>query len=177
MNEVKKLKELILYIAELEKDDPKFGAIKLNKILYYSDVSAYLRLGHPITEATYQHLDEGPAPLELLSARGQLIDDGAAELESRLYFSRPQERVVPLRGPDLSHYKEEEMQIVRDVVEYLRPLNATEVSELSHREWGWKLTDYGEEIPYQTAWLSAEPLTQEQTQAGQALWREISGMA
>jgi len=33
----RKFKELILYVADKCSDDPDFGAVKLNKILFYSD--------------------------------------------------------------------------------------------------------------------------------------------
>ena len=49
-----KLCELIIYIAEHSKDDTSFGAVKLNKLLYYSDFSAYRQLRNSITDAEYQ---------------------------------------------------------------------------------------------------------------------------
>ena len=174
---VEKLKQLILYVSELGDDDPKLGAIKLNKILYYSDVRAYLELGHSITDAAYQHLSEGPAPFELLRARDELQQEGAITIEPRRYFNLVQQRIVVQRPPDLSNFTEAEISIVREVMTFLAPLNAAEVTLLSHQEWGWKLTDEGDEIPYRTAWLSAEPLTEEQIRDGQRLWRETVDLA
>lgn len=172
-NHLKKLQELILYIAQEGEDDPCLGAIKLNKILYYSDFNAYIELGRSITNATYQHLLEGPAPRELLPARESLEKSGAISLEPTRYFNQVQTRIVAKRPPNLAKFNEAELRIVREVMHYLEDLNATEVSELSHREWGWRLTEEGEDIPYRTAWLSAEPLTQEQVQYGRQLWEEI----
>jgi hypothetical protein len=37
-----KLRELILLISEWCQADPKFGAIKLNKLLFHADFSAFL---------------------------------------------------------------------------------------------------------------------------------------
>lgn len=172
-NHLKKLQELILYIAQEGEGDPCLGAIKLNKILYYSDFKAHIELGHSITDATYQHLQEGPAPRELLPARKDLEENDAISLESTRYFTQAQTRVVALRPPDLAGFDEAELRIVREVMDYLEDMNATEVSELSHKEWGWRLTKEGEDIPYRTGWLSAEPLTQEQILYGQQLWEEI----
>ena len=57
-----KFRELIVYICKKSEGDPTFGAVKLNKILYYADFAAYRILGKPITGAQYQKLREGPAP-------------------------------------------------------------------------------------------------------------------
>src|SRR5437660_6974881 len=54
-NEVR-YKELVLYICQKCATDQKFGATKLNKILYFSDFLAYAELGEPITGFEYQRL-------------------------------------------------------------------------------------------------------------------------
>lgn len=61
-----KFRELILYVANMSRNDPDFGAVKLNKILYYADFRAYRELGRPISGAAYRKLSEGPAPRQLL---------------------------------------------------------------------------------------------------------------
>lgn len=170
-----RLKELIVYIAERCKDDPRFGAIKLNKILYYADTGAYLRLGKPITEATYQHLPEGPAPRELLIAQRELLDDGAVGQEQRVYYNHVQKPLVARRGPDLSHFDQSELDIVDEVIKDLWNMNGKEASDRTHQEWGWRLTADGDEIPYRMSWLSPEPLTQEQLEIGLDLWEELQG--
>ena len=39
-----------IYIVQTERFlDERFGAVKLNKILYFADFEAYRRLGEPIT--------------------------------------------------------------------------------------------------------------------------------
>jgi hypothetical protein len=164
--DITKLKELALYIAERSKDDPKFGAVKLNKILYYSDFNSYRELGEPITGATYQHIPEGPAPKEMLLAITELLDSGEAEYEERPYFNQVQKRLVNKREPNRNLFSAKELEMVDEVMKELCHYNATEVSELSKQEWGVRLYDIGEDIPYRTAWLSAAPLTQEQVAKG-----------
>ena len=48
-----KFKELVLYIASRCERDPTFGAVKLNKELFFSDFWAYAEFGEPITGAEY----------------------------------------------------------------------------------------------------------------------------
>lgn len=164
-----RLKELILYVSEASKDDEKFGAVKLNKILYWADFEAHRRFGKSITGAEYQHLSEGPAPRQLLPARRQLVEEAALELEERPCYTYVREIPVVKRMPDLSAFSPPEIELVDKVIQMLRDYNASQVSELSHREWGWRLTTEGETIHYRTAWLSPAPLTQAQIERAQEI--------
>ena len=159
--DAKKFCELVLYIAKRSEDDPRFGAVKLNKIMYYSDFGAYRRLGQSITGANYQKLSEGPAPRQMLWERRVLLDSGHIRMESRQYFSGVQQRVVAEREPDVGVFTTEELGIVDEAIESMRYMTARQASDFSHQEPGWILTHPGETIPYQSAWLSPEPLTQE----------------
>jgi antitoxin SocA-like protein len=60
-----KFRELILLIAEWCQSDPRFGATKLNKLLYHADFSSFLTNGVPITGQEYFALPQGPAPRRL----------------------------------------------------------------------------------------------------------------
>ncbi len=157
-----KLRELILHVAWRSQDDPTFGAVKLNKILYYADFYAYRQLGASITGADYQKLPEGPAPRQLLPARTSLVEDGSVRLEYVPRFNYVQQRVVPLREPDLARFSAEELRIVDEVITGLQGKSAREVSEMSHQELGWQAAEYYQTIPYRTAWLSADPLSEEE---------------
>ena len=158
-----KFTELIVYVAERCADDPSFGAVKLNKILYYSDFDAYRVLGEPISGATYRKLSEGPAPKELVNARNQLLEHGRLKLEERSYFNRTQKRLVLSQGefsnPEI--FSVDERQIVDQVIQFFWGKSAREVSDYSHREPGWIAVGEREQIPYETAGLSPEPIDQE----------------
>ena len=67
-----KFKELVLYIARKSECDPRFGATKLNKLLFFSDFLAFKRLGSPITGQTYFKLDHGPAPRRMLPLKERM---------------------------------------------------------------------------------------------------------
>ena len=161
-----KCRELILHIAALSKEDPRFGATKLNKLLFYADFGCYRILGSPITGATYQHLPAGPAPRELLLARKSLEDSGRASVEDCPYFDGTQKRLVPNEEADLSLFTVEELKIVQDVVEEFWSFNARRISEYSHSEWAWVVTEDYENMSYQLAWVSSDPLTPEQVEEG-----------
>jgi hypothetical protein len=107
-----KFAELILYIALRSDNDKRFGAIKLNKILFYSDFNAYKELGAPITGASYQHLGEGPAPREMLPTTARMKSEGSLKIEAHTYFAKVQPRAVPLRPPNLSIFTTSEIRVV-----------------------------------------------------------------
>ena len=161
-----KLRELIVYIADKSKDDPRCGAVKLNKLLYYADFTAYRLLGRSITGAEYQHLQEGPAPRRGLPAQERLKRDGAIE---KVYkpsaVGEPMHVIVPKRKPYPIFSKEEKALINRIIKEFWN-LTGSELSDESHKEFGWRLTKLRETIHYRTAWLSRSPLTEEQIELG-----------
>jgi len=168
----KKFRELLLYIAARSQGDPRFGATKLNKILFYADFWAYKKLGESITGQRYQRLNQGPAPKGLLPATRKMEDAGDCAWAKRDHFGLPQKRLVALREPDLSMFSGDQISIVDAVLRELEPLNASEVSELSHRFLGWQLARDREEIPYSTVFLGEpRPPTPEEVEYG----RELAG--
>ncbi len=166
----KRFSELVLYIARRSEDDPRFGAVKLNKILYYADFNAYRLLGHSITGAEYRKLNEGPAPREMLSVLRTMLDSQSINIEFRPYFNGVQQRIVALGEPDTSVFSSREVEIVDEAISALWNMSARQVSDLSRTEIGWKAAHQGETIPYQTAWLSSDPIPQE----AEEYWREAA---
>lgn len=166
-----KLRELVLHIAEASETDPRFGATKLNSLLYFSDFEAFGILGRPITGATYRKLDRGPVPIELLSVLSELEREGEVTRIQRRYLHLTQKRVLPLRSPDLSAFSGAEIAIVDSVIHELRAGNAAQAPALSHIEVGWQIAGDGEVIPYHSVYLSdRHPTTREQ-----ALWEQVRG--
>ena len=156
-----KFRELLVYISRGSEDDPTFGAVKLNKILYYADFAAFRQFGKPITGATYRKLMEGPAPREMLTERRGLIQSGNAEIQQQVYFTGVQHRLIAKRQPDRELFDPGELEIVDQVIHFFWGKTAKEVSDFSHQELGWAVARDREDIPYDTVWLSPGPLTQE----------------
>ena len=156
-----KFRELTVYIANKSSEDPTFGAIKLNKVMYYADFAAYRINGQPITGARYQKLHEGPAPRELLKIRADLIESGDAQILPVPYFTGVQKRLVVFREADQEIFAPRELELVDQIIAYFWGKTAREVSDFSHGEPGWVLSDDREVIPYETAWLKPDPLGQD----------------
>ncbi len=165
-----KFRELVIYIAQKSSDDPEFGPIKLNKVLYHADFIAYGQFGHPITSMEYVKLEHGPGPQGFVHLRNKMVEAGEIGIEKRPAGSKPPERVVALREPDLSSFTGPEVALIDRVIEVLRPYNAYEVSEVTHGYIGWRVAQkLGDPIPYGAVFFSPEAPTEYERQRAHQL--------
>ncbi len=151
-----KFRALVLYAAHRSLDDPWFGAVKLNKILYYCDFRAFHLLQHPITGATYVKFPEGPVPREMLSERQALLDEGLATMKYERFFRYLQHRLIPTSENVEALrliFNNDDLEIIDSTLAFLSPYSGKEASDLSHQEVGWILARDREAIPYETAWM------------------------
>ena len=153
-----KFVEMVLHVAERLQDDCAGGATKLNKILFFAEFTHLRRHHQVISGCEFQKLTHGPAPRQLVPVRRQLLESGAAELVEEDFLGRPQHRLVPIREADLEVFADEELQTIEDVLTQLAGMTGTQVSELSHQEPGWRLTEVGETIPFSTAFLDYQQI-------------------
>lgn len=169
-----KFKELILYIAEKSAADPSFGAIKLNKLLFFADFWSYGNFGRSITGARYQKLDHGPAPRQLVPVRDELLANGEATLvgEGSPPFTR--KRLIALRSAELGEFTAEEIALVDELLKHFANAGAGRLSHFSHRvSVGWRLVRFGEDIPYESVLIDGrDPLPSDYARA-EELAREL----
>ena len=150
MNSDTKLKELSLYIAEKSKDDPSFGAIKLNKILFLADFRCYGMTGQAITDTEYVHRENGPAPRRMLVILESIKDEKRGIIVERQYRHYKQKRLMPLTEVSACTFTEEELSFVNEAIDHFKPMDATSASLWTHNLIPWRLTKEGEKIPYYT---------------------------
>jgi uncharacterized phage-associated protein len=161
-----KFRELVLFIARRSEGDPRFGALKLNKLLFYSDFMAYLKLGHPITGQPYFALENGPAPRYMVRVRDQMVKSKEIAIARKPTFSGMQERVVALREPDPKKFESAEIDLVTEILDICKDQSGNELSELSHRFEGWRLAGDKEDIPYEVALVGNRKPTLSEKQYG-----------
>jgi hypothetical protein len=155
-----KFTELLLYVARQLEGDPEGGAVKLNKALWWAECASVRMYGRSISGAEYQKLKQGPAPRRLLPVRARLIAAGDAELHDGWYMGYRQVRLVVTREPNLGLISAEEKELVDQVIVALRGRNALELSAESHEEMGWRMVDFGDTIPIESAYLAkTSPIT------------------
>lgn len=149
----KKFAEMVLHVAARLQEDRAGGATKLNKVVFFAEFTHLRRHHRVISGCVFQKLPHGPAPRQMLPTRTRLIESGSAELIEEDFLGRPQHRLVPSRAANLDVFTDDERQTIEDVLAQLAGMTGAQVSELSHQEPGWKLTEIGETIPFSTAFL------------------------
>ena len=170
-----KLRELVLYICLRSEGDERFGAIKLNKLLFLSDFTAYLLFGRPITGHEYQALEQGPAPRRLLPIMERMTSTGEIATRPQSYHGWVQKKTFALREPDVTKFSAEEIDLVNRIIADWWGKTATEISNASHGFVGWQLAEKGETIPYDIALLRRRELTKHEQEVAQNLERSLGG--
>lgn len=153
-----RLRELILYVASRCQNDPKFGAIKLNKILWWADFAAYGQRGRPITGVEYMRLPQGPVPRRLVPVREAMQADGDLGVAVvQTYGGYEQKRPVALRRANLDLFSAGDIAIVDHVIDALRHKTARGASSQSHGK-AWEIASDRDSIPYEAVFLSDDPI-------------------
>lgn len=167
----RKFKELILYFSKRGLDEGLvIGSIKLNKLLFFTDFRAFAELGRPVTGARYQKLELGPAARELVPMRNQMLGDREVR-----YLGRSDDDLndvlEPLSIPNIERVLSgDERRIADEVFEELRPFNATATSDYAHfKSAGWKVVDFRDDIPYESAFVVTDPPPAEAIELGREL--------
>ncbi len=142
-----KFKALVHYICAKCDDPSKLGAVKLNKVLWFSDVIAFAQRGAPITGARYTKQRFGPVPKALLPILGELESEGAIRVRDVEYYGRVKKEYESLREPDTTVFDEGELKIFDLVIGLIcEKHTAATISALTHDDI-WKLAEIDEEIP------------------------------
>ena len=173
-----KFTELILYIASASKDDPRFGAVKLNKLLYFSDFTHYAHTGKAITGARYQRLEQGPAAVQMMPTLNKIESNEDGRVIKMEYFGYFQERLEPFRDPTTSLFTKDEIARVNQIIKKFWNFNAAQISEWSHTVGvgyiGWQIAKNHDIIPYNSVFLaSPDTLTDGEIAYGQQMAREL----
>jgi hypothetical protein len=149
-----RLRELVLYVAQSCQSDPKFGATKLNKILWWSDFLAYAQYGKPITGLEYMRLGKGPVPKRLVPVRESMVENRELVITQVASLGGyTQQRPIALRSANLSLFTAEEISLVDRVINGLWKKTAAGVSNLSHGK-AWEVVEDRGLIPYEAVFLS-----------------------
>ena len=161
---VEKTKQLLLYIANKMEDNPHYGSIILNKTLYYIDHIHYLKTGNKITNFNYINQERGhtPLPSQFVPQREKMIKEGLVELIEVERFGKIQKRLKAIAKADASVFTEEELETIDKVIVDITPYTATDISNETHKELSWLLSETKEELPPFTFLLTKEDLCEDE---------------
>lgn len=154
---VDKFKNILLYILERCAGKPNVGETVLYKLLYFSDFNYYELYEEHLTGAEYRKLPYGPVPQKLDNIINQMIENGQLQRVKTNYHGYPQTRYLPLEKADLTELKASEKEIIDRVIEQLSDWSATSLSNYSHKDLPWEVTDEGQVISYELAFYREQP--------------------
>jgi uncharacterized phage-associated protein len=146
--DAERLGAMVAYLVEKGHDIYKTN---LNKLLFYSDMTAYFLRGEGMSGATYVNMPFGPVPdhveavIEALVANGTLTRRDVPEIgKNAVRFEMGYE------GRD-SELSDDDRRVLDWVLATYGEMGAGELSELSHRERAYKDTRPLEPIAYEYA--------------------------
>lgn len=147
-----KLKAAILYTCA-KRDRTPLGAVKLNKVLYFTDMLRYAWTGSPVTGATYKKRKHGPVTDQLLPALRELATEKKLEIRDVNLFGFARKEYVALIEAEIASLSKEEIILLDQVIDFVCAGKTTNlINECSHQT-PWEMVEFGEEIPYHSAFL------------------------
>lgn len=154
----KRLAEAILYVSDKSKDAPRFGLIKLNKIIWRADFTAFAERKVPVTGRSYQKLEHGPAPVEMRPLLRQMEQEKLIEIDRNEITPEVVEQRVFAMVPAYQHFfSPDDAAYLDAAIAYYWNKTGMEASDDSH-DMGWKTREIGDEMPYELAFLSDREL-------------------
>jgi Protein of unknown function (DUF4065) len=175
LNGLRRLRELILYVSAMYREDTWFGATRLNKVLYEADHEAYRRFGMPITGIVYVKEKQGPVPREM----GGILHDMHAEglinirqVPHPLAPNRKLRRVEPEREADLTFMSIDTRHVLDGVIMARWGESADSASARTHGI-AWEIANMRDPIPYEAAFLSDRSITQKDIERTEELSRRF----
>ncbi|RNL52472.1 type II toxin-antitoxin system antitoxin SocA domain-containing protein [Pedobacter jejuensis] len=156
---IDKFKNVLLYILEHCAGKPNVGETVLYKLLYFSDFNYYELYEEHLTGAKYKKLPYGPVPQKLDSIINQMIDDNQLQRIKTEYKGFAQKRYIPLQKADLTELKASEKDVIDKVIEQMSDWSAKAISDYSHKDLPWEVTEDGKDISYNLAFYREMPYT------------------
>jgi len=155
--QVDKFKNVLLYILERCAGKPNVGETVLYKLLYFSDFNYYELYEEHLTGAKYRKLPYGPVPQKLDKIIDQMMEKGVIQRIKTKYFDKMQTRYIPLTKANLTELKASEKEVIDKVIEQMSDWSASAISNYSHKDLPWEVTDEGKDISYELAFYRELP--------------------
>jgi transcriptional regulator with XRE-family HTH domain len=153
---IEKFKEVLLYILNRVGAKPSIGETVLYKLLYFIDFNFYEKYEEQLTGATYIKNHYGPTPIEFKKIVESMEGKSLIKITGK-YFNYPQTKYLPLREPNLNKLEDRERKTIDEVLNKLSDMNATEISDYSHKDVPWLITEDGGIIDYESVFYRTLP--------------------
>lgn len=153
---LKKLKEVLLYILSKVGGKPNVGEAVIYKLLYFIDFDYYEKYEEQLVGATYIKNHYGPTPVEFKTVVDDMIKNSEIVKVEGKYFDYPQGKYLAIRRPNLDVLSGREIEHIDDVLARLSDKNAKEMEIYSHGDIPWIAAEDGKPISYESVFYRDE---------------------
>ena len=145
--DIEKIENIISYIASKVKN---LTITSLNKYLWYIDMLSFNQRSIAITGLTYQNQKFGPTIVDKKYDEISLLDDKYTREDIETENGNTT-KIISNGNYNLDKITDSEKKIIDTIIKVLKNKSVTDISEMSHREDGWKKTKRFEKISFEYA--------------------------
>ena len=145
--DLEKVENIISYIASKVRN---LTITSLNKYLWYIDMLSFNERTVAITGLTYQNQRFGPTIVYKKYDELSLLDDKYTREDIETENGNTT-KIVSNNNFNFDKISSSEKEIIDTIIKLLKNKNVTDISEMSHREDGWKKTKRFEQISFEYA--------------------------
>ena len=145
--DIEKIENIISYIASKVKN---LTITSLNKYLWYIDMLSFNQRSIAITGLTYQNQKFGPTIVDKKYDEISLLDDKYTREDIETENGNTT-KIISNGNYSLDKITDSEKKIIDAIIKMLKNKSVTDISEMSHREDGWKKTKRFERISFEYA--------------------------
>lgn len=145
--DLEKVENIISYIASKVKN---LTITSLNKYLWYIDMLSFNERTVAITGLTYQNQKFGPTIVYKKYDELSLLDDKYKREDIETENGNTT-KIISNDNFNLDKISSNEKEIIDTIIKLLKNKKVTDISEMSHREDGWKKTKRFEQISFEYA--------------------------
>lgn len=156
-NNLRKFREVLLYILDKVGSKPNIGETVIYKLLYFIDFDFYERYEEQLIGAQYQKNHYGPTPVAFRKIVERMVAAGEMMKVKSQHFQYPQTKYLPLRKPDISLLTTRELTLIDNVLDRLSEKNAREISDYSHGDVPWRTAADGAMLEYEAVFYRTPP--------------------
>lgn len=156
---LKKFKEVLLYVLEKTVGKPNVGLTVLYKLLYFIDFDYYEKNEEQLIGLTYFKNTHGPAPREFAKVVEDMKNEGLLEEIKSKYFQYDQKKFLPHKHADLSVLNGKELEMIDDVLARYADKSANELSRISHEDMPWAAAKDGGDLEYEHVFYRPDNLS------------------
>jgi uncharacterized phage-associated protein len=147
--DVKKFKEVFLYVLSRVGAYPNVGKTVLVKILYFIDFDYYEEKETQLMGMRYIKKQYGPYPILFDEIVNNMEKKGEVIRIMDTYFNKHQQKYLPIREADLNCLSGNELEYIHKVINKYSLMSASQLTDYSHKDIPWLAAKDDEELKYE----------------------------